>query len=95
MENITIYANYGLLAHEKQTVFSENFCVDAILSEKQVYSYPNDFNVYVNGYGSKIIVFPDGNTFYLSDVLMADEDDCACFCHPYSQMIYPLVRVHI
>ncbi len=64
----TIYANYGVLAHEKQTAYTVRPHAAATLSEPVTVSIPESVNPCTNEAG-EILVTLDGTVHLLSEVL--------------------------
>lgn len=83
MKKITIYANYGILNHEKETLYSIQPDPDAIISEQRTYVYPPDLKIYVNNCEVEMVESPDGEVWSLRDVLGTDSSDHACILIPH------------
>lgn len=88
MKQITIYANYGIVNHEKETLYSIQPDPDAILSERRTYACPSDLNIYTNACEVEIVESPDGEAWSLRDVLSTDSNDHACILIPYGPNNY-------
>lgn len=64
------YANYGVLNHEKQTIFTySNPHPHADVAEEVVITLPEGFVTSEDGLGSVFIAIPDGNTYTVSEIL--------------------------
>lgn len=83
MRKITIYANYGILGHEKEVLYSVQPDPDATISERRTYAYPPDLKIYLNKFEVEIVESPDGEVWSLRDVLGTDSNDHACILIPY------------
>ena len=74
MTTISGYANYGGLAHEKQTIFTiTNEHAYASVSEKVEITLPENWNVHENNFGF-LIESPEGN-LYKADEIISSWDD--------------------
>lgn len=74
MEQITIYANYGYIGREKETVYSVYPLYDATVSEAVKVEIPKHLLGGKNSYGEQLITFRDGSTWPLCEVLRQDAD---------------------
>lgn len=75
---LKIYANYGVLAHEKQAVYSAVPCSTAVLSEEMEIMIPDGFTASENIMGDWLINTPDGFTLHMGDIL-ASKDGAPAF----------------
>lgn len=74
MEQITIYANYGYIAHEKEIVYSVDPLYDATVSEPVKVEIPKQMLVGKNRYREQLVKFDDDTTWVLRDVLREAND---------------------
>lgn len=64
------YANYGVLQHEKQTIFTcSNPHPHADVSEEVEISLPEGFLTSEDEHGSVLIAIPDGDTYTVNEIL--------------------------
>lgn len=69
------YANYGVLAHEKQTIFTVAAPHPRTkVAEKVEITIPDGWEVSENATGEKLIGTPDGKT-YLADEIISSYGD--------------------
>lgn len=74
----TIYADYGVLAHERQTIYTAcNQHVYAKYSERITVEIPDKFNPYVTADGS-IALRINGIPYMLDEVLATTAADNPC-----------------
>lgn len=71
-----IYANYGVLAHEKETVYTTVPHESATLSEPIIIDLPASANPRENAFG-EILVDLNETTYLLSEVLTGTNGDVA------------------
>lgn len=72
MNTIIGYANYDVLRHEKQTIFTfGNPHGQASISEKVEIELPGDFKIRENTAGETMIVTPDGATYLANEILLS------------------------
>lgn len=69
MEQITIYANYGLLSYSRETVYSVYPLYDATVSEPVRVEIPKRILDGENRYGQQLVTFDDDTTWVLDEVL--------------------------
>lgn len=69
-----VYANYGVLAHEKETVYSTAPHEHATLSEPILIDLPASVNPRENAF-DEIIVDLNGSTYLLSEVISGTRGD--------------------
>lgn len=70
MGKLTGYANYGVLAHEKQIIFTvDNKHPHAAVSDKIEMIIPDDFAVSASVSGDILIDTPDGTTYSPKDII--------------------------
>lgn len=69
----TIYANYGVLAHEKQTIYTTAPTDEAVYSEPITVDIPESFKPGENAFGI-VLVEIDGSNWLLGDVLDSRDD---------------------
>lgn len=75
----TIYANYGVLAHERQTIYTaDNQHVYAKCSDRITIEIPDKFHPYVIADDS-IALMINGIPYMLYEVLATTADDNPCF----------------
>lgn len=72
----TIYANYGVLAHEKQTIYTTAPTDEAVHSEPVTVDIPDSFKPGKNAL-DMILVEIDGKNYLLAEVL-CHRDDKPC-----------------
>lgn len=65
---VTVYANYGVLAHEKRTAYSTVPMETAKFSEPVVAEIPDSLNPRETE-GGEIVITLDGSAWLLSEVL--------------------------
>jgi len=67
----TIYSNYGVLAHEKQTIYTaDNPHMHADFAEKMTVIIPDEYEPYETESGSVALSVPNGfNPYLLSELL--------------------------
>lgn len=64
------YANYGLLAHEYQTIFTADSPIaDAVVSDELEITLPEGFGQYKNCRDHTVITTPDGESYLAKDIL--------------------------
>lgn len=75
MNTINGYANYGVLAHEKQVIFtvSAPHC-HATVSDRVVITIPDDWEVAENNFGDVLIISPDGVSYLGDDIISSYGD---------------------
>ena len=67
----TIYANYGVLAHEYQTIYTATAPHGhAKVSEPVIVEIPDDFKPYHNDYGEVVITVPGMPWPYMLDEVL-------------------------
>lgn len=64
----TIYANYGILAHEKQTIYTVVPTDEATVSEPVTIEIPESFKPWKNEF-DQILLTINGKTYFLYEVL--------------------------
>lgn len=70
----TIYANYGVLAHEKQTVYST--CPISDVHDKLTVEIPESLNPYTTVMGEIGVEPADSGCFGLCEVLTTTRGNC-------------------
>lgn len=64
------YANYGVLAHEKQTIFTvANEHGSATVSDKIEITIPDGWSISENQMGDLLINSPEGQTYLASEIV--------------------------
>ena len=70
MKTFKGYVNYGVLAHEKQKIFSVgNPNYSAVASDEIEITVPDGYSVHENEYGGILIETPHGETYLASEIL--------------------------
>ena len=70
MTTIKAFANYGVLAHEKQTIFTvSNKHPHATVSEEVEITLPDNWEVSENTYGDLLIDTPEGITYMADEII--------------------------
>lgn len=70
MKTIEIYANYGVLAAEKRTVYTfDGAHTSATCSEKMTVVVPDGWEIYQNEAGNTMVMTPTGWNYEINDVL--------------------------
>ena len=72
----TIYANYGVLAHERQALFTATSPADSVLSEAITVDLPDEYEPYETMYGN-IALMLDGRPYLLDEALSSKDDQPA------------------
>lgn len=75
MKTIGIYATMGLLAHEKQPVYTTSPASE--LSDKVTIEWPEDLPLGHNAAG-ELLVSIGSSTYRLDDLLVTGKDDAPC-----------------
>lgn len=66
------YAHYGVLAHEKQIIFSsQEKHENSTLDEKMEIEIPDEFETYKNAIEETIIKTPEGQSYRVQDIIPA------------------------
>lgn len=73
---VEIYANYGVLAHEKETVYTTAPHEHATLSEPILINLPDSVSPCENFLGETLVTL-DGKIYLLSEVLSGRKGDVA------------------
>lgn len=69
----TIYANYGVLAHEKQTIYTTTPTDEAVYSEPITVDIPESFEPWKDRF-DRVLVTINGKPCYLYEVLYHRND---------------------
>ena len=78
MKKIEAYANYGVLAHEKQTLFSPLPLEKAVLSEKvNIFIPEEEVKILTKTEEDIFVQVPDGNMYPLWGLLSNYKDESA------------------
>lgn len=89
----TIYANYGVLAHDKQTVFTAVSPADAALSEELTVDIPDECEPYEAIVGT-IALKLGGHIYHLGEALASRNDAPALrWCDQYGHTHYMPLRI--
>lgn len=76
METIKGYANYGVLSHEKQTIFTAGEKnTYAKVSEEIEITLPDGWTGAENQAGMPLIISPDGETYKADEILSSYGDN--------------------
>lgn len=76
MSRLKAYANYGVLAHEKKTVYTAGEPVGTATHSEQInIILPDKFKVDENAAGEQLVTTPDGHVFLASEVLGSYADN--------------------
>lgn len=77
----TIYANYGVLAHEYQTIYTANapHC-HATVSDKLEAEIPDEFKPYLNDAEDIVITIPGMPWPYMLNEVIGDADGSPAIC---------------
>lgn len=77
----TIYANYGVLAHEYQTIYTTNapHC-HATVSDKLEIEIPDEFHPYLNETEDIVITIPGMSWQYMLDEVIGCADGFPAIC---------------
>ena len=74
--DVKIYANYGVLAHEKQPVYTTAPEATATVSEPFYIIIPDAMKPYVTEGGQIALILPDGfGPYLLAECLATGQDD--------------------
>ncbi len=76
---IKIYANYGVLSHEKEAVYTYANCADTY--DELYIEIPEGFKVYENADGEGIILSTDEGYDYTVDELLRNVGDAPAFAY--------------
>lgn len=68
---VTLYASYGVLAHEKKAVYKTHSVSEAVSNDKVDVIIPDDLHPYVTQ-SDDIAVVMDGTPYLLNDALTSD-----------------------
>lgn len=69
-----IYANYGILSHENEPLYTVQPVESAALSEQVNVLFPDGYEAFKNHAEETMLRYPDGNVYALADVLTNDGD---------------------
>lgn len=75
MQKIKAFANYGMLAHEKEPVFTLHRLVSEISDEIEI-EIPDEFKISQNYSGEYLIDIPGKHTYLLRDVISTYKKEC-------------------
>lgn len=71
---IEIYENYGVLAHEKRSVFTYGVPhSQAVCADKLMVKIPNDWELYTTQTGDKAVTAPWGWNYLINEVLAGNK----------------------
>lgn len=77
METVEIYANYGVLAAEKRTVYTYGAeHPHATCSDKMTVKIPEGWELYQNQMGATMVTAPWGWSYEINEVLQGDKNPC-------------------
>ncbi|MCI9640436.1 hypothetical protein ACDL92_11865 [Ihubacter sp. mB4P-1] len=68
MDRFKIYANYGILGHEKEILWSVDYPMEEIYDEYTA-KIPEGFEAYEGAWGNLCVKTPEGEEFSLRDIL--------------------------
>lgn len=74
MKTIIGYVNYGVMAHEKQTLFTMEPCEDGVSEKIELY-IPDEFELTENQTRSILVNTPDGTCYMLHEILSSKDDN--------------------
>lgn len=78
MTTIKGYANYGVLAHEKRTIFTVSTPdATATVNEEIEITLPDGWEASENNFGETLINTPEGETYIASDIISSWGDNPA------------------
>ena len=77
MQKLEIYCNYGVLAHEKENVYTYGGQhPHATCSDRMTVVVPDAWELYKNTYGQAMVKTPWGDCYEINDVLQGNEKPC-------------------